>query len=180
MIKHFISKHCSPSDFVLILGFGSGSEIVGALQSNMNVVGVEKDPRQFNALKARLVSGRRRTKRPPLLSRRVILSSPVRSLLPLPMLAILLLHLPMFLLTRIQKVPLLLQFLIPKSLLFLLGLRIKALPLLLPPSPRSLHLLLMYHPRVPHVKSWSMLLITTGALCQAILPTWLAPFYARS
>jgi hypothetical protein len=56
LIRFFIENHCGPSDFVLVLGFGSGSEIIGAVQSNVNVVGVEQDVRQFNAFRARLLS----------------------------------------------------------------------------------------------------------------------------
>jgi hypothetical protein len=61
LIRFFIEKHCGPSDFVLVLGFGSGSEIIGAVQSNVNVVGVEQDPRQFNAFRARLLSYKKET-----------------------------------------------------------------------------------------------------------------------
>jgi hypothetical protein len=56
IIRYLINNHCAPGAHVLVCGFGSGSEIVGCLQSGMNVIGVEQDSRQFEALRARLLN----------------------------------------------------------------------------------------------------------------------------
>jgi len=47
---------CQPGDTALVLGFGSGSEVLGMAHAGINVVGIEKDPRQFRGTVARLDS----------------------------------------------------------------------------------------------------------------------------
>ena len=46
---------CTPGDTVLVIGAGSGSEIIGFNRAGMNVVGVEKDAKQFRGCCSRLV-----------------------------------------------------------------------------------------------------------------------------
>ena len=38
-----------PHSKVLLLGFGSGSEVIGALSAGLDVVGIENDPKQFSS-----------------------------------------------------------------------------------------------------------------------------------
>lgn len=52
----FFSRYCTDGEWVLVLGFGSGSEIIGALEKNLNVVGIESDPGQFRAIDERLIA----------------------------------------------------------------------------------------------------------------------------
>ena len=42
--------------FVLVLGAGSGSEVVGLARVGVNVVGIERDAKQFRALTERVVT----------------------------------------------------------------------------------------------------------------------------
>ena len=46
---------CTPGDLVMVIGAGSGSEVIGFNRAGMNVVGIEKDSRQFRGCCARLV-----------------------------------------------------------------------------------------------------------------------------
>jgi hypothetical protein len=48
--------HCRPGGRALVVGAGSGSEVIGFNRAGLKVVGVEKDPRQFQAICARLVA----------------------------------------------------------------------------------------------------------------------------
>lgn len=41
-----------PGDNVLVCGFGAGGELKGALNAGCNVLGIELDPRQYNAVKS--------------------------------------------------------------------------------------------------------------------------------
>ena len=54
--KQFCEWFGRPNDNILVLGFGSGSDLIGCLEANMNVVGVELDPVQFAAVIARLTT----------------------------------------------------------------------------------------------------------------------------
>ena len=45
---------CSPGSHALVLGAGSGSEVVGLARVGVNVVGVERNAKQFRALTERL------------------------------------------------------------------------------------------------------------------------------
>ena len=47
---------CSPGTRALVLGAGSGSEVVGLARVGVNVVGVERDARQFQALTQRVTA----------------------------------------------------------------------------------------------------------------------------
>jgi hypothetical protein len=47
---------CPPGGHALVLGAGSGSEVVGLARAGVNVVGVERDPRQFRAIADRVIS----------------------------------------------------------------------------------------------------------------------------
>ena len=64
--KQFCEWFTAPNDDVLVLGFGSGSDLIGCLEGRRNVVGVELDAAQFGAVKARLntyIEKRRQEKR---------------------------------------------------------------------------------------------------------------------
>lgn len=43
-----------PGSHALVIGSGSGSDVIGCLRAGLNVVGVDKDPSQFHGCKARL------------------------------------------------------------------------------------------------------------------------------
>ena len=47
---------CTPGSRALVLGAGSGSEVVGLARIGVNVVGVERDTRQFKALTQRITA----------------------------------------------------------------------------------------------------------------------------
>jgi len=49
-----LKNHTNPGDWVLVVGAGAGGEVLGAIAAGLNVVAVERDPRQFKALKGRL------------------------------------------------------------------------------------------------------------------------------
>ena len=51
-----ISNHCGTGSTVLNIGSGAGGEVFGALIAGCNVVGVEKDERQFRALQSVIVN----------------------------------------------------------------------------------------------------------------------------
>ena len=48
--------HSSPGGRALVIGAGSGSEVIGFNRAGLDVVALEKDPHQFQAICARLVS----------------------------------------------------------------------------------------------------------------------------
>jgi predicted RNA methylase len=48
--KWIISNHVAPGGTVLIIGAGSGGDVMGALQAGVNVVAVERDEQQFKSL----------------------------------------------------------------------------------------------------------------------------------
>jgi hypothetical protein len=54
LAKWILGNHCEPGSTVLIVGAGAGGDIVGAVQANLNVVAVEVDRMQFEALRAHL------------------------------------------------------------------------------------------------------------------------------
>ena len=58
LAKLLISNHISPGGNVLVLGTGAGGEVMGAVAAQCNVVGVEKDPKQFKGLVANLIKQR--------------------------------------------------------------------------------------------------------------------------
>jgi hypothetical protein len=45
---------CRPGSVALVIGAGSGSEVVGLARAGVNVVGLERDPKQFRGLTERL------------------------------------------------------------------------------------------------------------------------------
>ena len=56
IMKWLCSNHLAPGSTVLVIGAGAGGEVIGAVQACCNVVAVEKDKRQFDALQSILVS----------------------------------------------------------------------------------------------------------------------------
>ena len=46
-----LRKVTKPGDTVLVAGFGAGGDLRGALNAGCNVIGIEQDKRQFNAVK---------------------------------------------------------------------------------------------------------------------------------
>lgn len=55
IIEWLGAMHVPPGGHVLVIGFGSGAELCGALEVGLNVVGIEADVRQFEAVKKVLV-----------------------------------------------------------------------------------------------------------------------------
>jgi hypothetical protein len=53
--RELLSINCKPQGKVVIIGTGSGGDVIGAIEAGLNVVGVEKDFRQFEALRLRLL-----------------------------------------------------------------------------------------------------------------------------
>lgn len=54
-LAHTLAKiHCIPGDDVIIIGAGSGSDVIGVSQAGCNVVAVEKDLRQLRGCQQRL------------------------------------------------------------------------------------------------------------------------------
>ena len=49
-----MANHASPGPWALVLGAGSGGEVLGAIKAGLHVVAVERDQRQFDGLRARL------------------------------------------------------------------------------------------------------------------------------
>ena len=47
---------CPPGGHALVIGAGSGSEVVGLARAGVNVVGIERDPLQFQALTERVTA----------------------------------------------------------------------------------------------------------------------------
>ena len=47
---------CPPGGHALVIGAGSGSAVVGLARAGVNVVGIERDPRQFRAVADRVIS----------------------------------------------------------------------------------------------------------------------------
>lgn len=54
--KFILGNHCTPGTNVLVVGAGAGGDILGAVQAGLNVVAVEVDKRQFDALRGHLES----------------------------------------------------------------------------------------------------------------------------
>lgn len=55
IIQWLGGMHVPPGGNVLVIGFGSGAELCGALDIGLNVVGIESDARQFDAVRRVLV-----------------------------------------------------------------------------------------------------------------------------
>ena len=53
--RQLIANHCPPGGNVLVIGFGAGGEVEGAIAAGCNVVGVEYDLTQFNAFTAHVI-----------------------------------------------------------------------------------------------------------------------------
>ena len=60
--KWLISNHCPPGGNVLVIGTGAGGEVFGAVEAGCNVVGVEYDIDQYNALSALIVQQQEKLK----------------------------------------------------------------------------------------------------------------------
>ena len=45
---------CKPGTYALVVGAGSGSEVLGLARVGVNVVAIERDEKQFHALTERL------------------------------------------------------------------------------------------------------------------------------
>ena len=55
-VAHYLaSVFAHPGAKALVIGAGSGSDVIGCLRANLNVVAVERDPAQFRGCKARLL-----------------------------------------------------------------------------------------------------------------------------
>ena len=55
-IAHHLATICArPGSNALVIGSGSGSDVVGCLRAGLNVVAIDKDSKQFQGCKARLV-----------------------------------------------------------------------------------------------------------------------------
>jgi len=54
LMEDVIARHCPPGSTVLVLGFGSGTDLIAAMSARCNVIGIEADPFQFKAGLARL------------------------------------------------------------------------------------------------------------------------------
>ena len=54
LMQHFFRIFCPPGSTVLVIGFGSGTDIIGCLEMDLNVVGIEMDPKQFQAASSRV------------------------------------------------------------------------------------------------------------------------------
>jgi hypothetical protein len=54
LCQFFCNNHCKPGDNVLVLGAGSGADIIGALRADCNVVAIEQDPKQHSYFSLRL------------------------------------------------------------------------------------------------------------------------------
>ena len=55
IMRKLVCNHTNRGDWVLVIGSGSGGEVIGALEAGCHVVAVERDQRQFDCLRARLV-----------------------------------------------------------------------------------------------------------------------------
>ena len=53
---HLASICARPGSNALVIGAGSGSDVIGCLRAGVNVVAVDKDPSQFQGYKARLLA----------------------------------------------------------------------------------------------------------------------------
>ncbi len=53
--RHLASIFCTPGSNALVIGAGSGSDVIGCIQAGVNVVAVERCPVQFQGASARLV-----------------------------------------------------------------------------------------------------------------------------
>ena len=47
--QQLMALHCVPGDDVLVLGSGTGSDVIGAINCGCNVYGVERDRKQYDA-----------------------------------------------------------------------------------------------------------------------------------
>ena len=64
LFRHWMQMFAKAGQWVLIIGFGSGSEVVAAVRMGLNVVCLESDKRQFDLLPSRLESLRIELNRP--------------------------------------------------------------------------------------------------------------------
>ena len=53
--RHLASIFCTPGTTALVIGAGSGSDVIGCIQAGVNVVAVERCPDQFQGASARLI-----------------------------------------------------------------------------------------------------------------------------
>ena len=56
LMQSMIERHCAPGSTVLVLGFGSGTDLIAALSARCHVIGVESDEYQYKCGLARLRS----------------------------------------------------------------------------------------------------------------------------
>ena len=54
LITQLIALHCGPGDNILVLGSGTGSDVIGGIRCGCNVYGVERDRVQYDASVTRL------------------------------------------------------------------------------------------------------------------------------
>ena len=55
LARQLMALHCVPGDNVLVLGSGTGSDVIGAIDCGCNVFGVERDRKQYDASVTRIV-----------------------------------------------------------------------------------------------------------------------------
>ena len=53
--QQLMALHCVPGDDVLVLGSGTGSDVIGAINNGCNVYGVERDRKQYDASVTRII-----------------------------------------------------------------------------------------------------------------------------
>ena len=53
LVQSFIHKLAKPGDKMLVIGAGSGAELIPGLQSGLDVVGLKRDRKQYDAINTR-------------------------------------------------------------------------------------------------------------------------------
>jgi hypothetical protein len=56
LVQTFIKMHCSPGDNVLVIGAGAGGDVEGVIEARCNCICIEKDDKQYAALRGRMMS----------------------------------------------------------------------------------------------------------------------------
>ena len=54
LAQSLFARHCPPGSTVLVIGSGSGTDVIAGLSEGLNVIGIEKDPFQFKASLVRI------------------------------------------------------------------------------------------------------------------------------
>ena len=56
LAQWYLGNHCPPNSRVCVVGAGAGGEVLGACEAGINVVGLEVDKKQFDALRLHMVA----------------------------------------------------------------------------------------------------------------------------